>query len=163
MPNEKIEPNYSVRDRSSGRFFSLCSSSLQVPAKTIIIESLDIITITVPPALPAAMTAGVVYAQRRLKRLGIFCISPQRINMCGQLNLVCFDKVRLLSWLRLHWFEDLNWKSSQVVNSEVCFICVAVVMVGSWSITNVEATRSFKAEKVYLFNKTRLNYTKRCF
>uniref|UniRef100_A0A8C4DQH4 Polyamine-transporting ATPase 13A3 n=1 Tax=Dicentrarchus labrax TaxID=13489 RepID=A0A8C4DQH4_DICLA len=70
---------------------------IQVPAKTIIIESLDIITITVPPALPAAMTAGIVYAQRRLKRVGIFCISPQRINMCGQLNLVCFDKTGTLT------------------------------------------------------------------
>lgn len=70
---------------------------LQVPAHTIVIESLDIITITVPPALPAAMTAGIVYAQRRLKRIGIFCISPQRINMCGQLNLVCFDKVDPIS------------------------------------------------------------------
>ncbi|XP_047446423.1 polyamine-transporting ATPase 13A3-like isoform X2 [Mugil cephalus] len=69
----------------------------QVPAKTIIVESLDIITITVPPALPAAMTAGIVYAQRRLKRIGIFCISPQRINMCGQLNLVCFDKTGTLT------------------------------------------------------------------
>ncbi|MBZ3889938.1 putative cation-transporting ATPase 13A3 [Sciurus carolinensis] len=59
----------------------------------IIIESLDIITITVPPTLPAAMTAGIVYAQRRLKKVGIFCISPQRINICGQLNLVCFDKI----------------------------------------------------------------------
>uniref|UniRef100_A0A8C7QY53 Polyamine-transporting ATPase 13A3 n=1 Tax=Oncorhynchus mykiss TaxID=8022 RepID=A0A8C7QY53_ONCMY len=68
-----------------------------VPAKTIIIESLDIITITVPPALPAAMTAGIVYAQRRLKRIGIFCISPQRINICGQLNLVCFDKTGTLT------------------------------------------------------------------
>ncbi|KAM4629657.1 polyamine-transporting ATPase 13A3 isoform 2-T2 [Polymixia lowei] len=69
----------------------------EVPAKTIIIESLDIITITVPPALPAAMTAGIVYAQRRLKRIGIFCISPQRINICGQLNLVCFDKTGTLT------------------------------------------------------------------
>ncbi|XP_054458122.1 polyamine-transporting ATPase 13A3 isoform X1 [Anoplopoma fimbria] len=69
----------------------------KVPAKTIIIESLDIITITVPPALPAAMTAGIVYAQRRLKRLGIFCISPQRINICGQINLVCFDKTGTLT------------------------------------------------------------------
>ncbi|KAJ8403208.1 hypothetical protein AAFF_G00354250 [Aldrovandia affinis] len=68
-----------------------------VPAKTIIIESLDIITITVPPALPAAMTAGIVYAQRRLKLIGIFCISPQRINICGQLNLVCFDKTGTLT------------------------------------------------------------------
>uniref|UniRef100_A0A671Z3Z4 Polyamine-transporting ATPase 13A3 n=1 Tax=Sparus aurata TaxID=8175 RepID=A0A671Z3Z4_SPAAU len=69
----------------------------KVPAKTIIIESLDIITITVPPALPAAMTAGIVYAQRRLKRIGIFCISPQRINICGQINLVCFDKTGTLT------------------------------------------------------------------
>lgn len=68
----------------------------QVPAGIIVIESLDIITITVPPALPAALTAGIVYAQRRLKKLGIFCISPQRINICGQLNLICFDKVNLL-------------------------------------------------------------------
>lgn len=63
----------------------------------IIIKSLDIITITVPPALPAAMTAGIVYAQRRLKKVGIFCISPQRINICGQLNLVCFDKTGTLT------------------------------------------------------------------
>ncbi|XP_070609984.1 polyamine-transporting ATPase 13A3 isoform X4 [Erythrolamprus reginae] len=69
----------------------------QVPARIIIIESLDIITITVPPALPAALTAGIVYAQRRLKKLGIFCISPQRINICGQLDLVCFDKTGTLT------------------------------------------------------------------
>ncbi|KAL0966747.1 hypothetical protein UPYG_G00299650 [Umbra pygmaea] len=69
----------------------------QVPATTIVTKSLDIITITVPPALPAAMTAGIVYAQRRLKNIGIFCISPQRINICGQLNLVCFDKTGTLT------------------------------------------------------------------
>ncbi|GCC19852.1 hypothetical protein chiPu_0018575 [Chiloscyllium punctatum] len=65
-------------------------------AQRIVIEALDIITITVPPALPAAMTAGIVYAQHRLKRKGIYSISPQRINVCGQLNLVCFDKVSAL-------------------------------------------------------------------
>uniref|UniRef100_A0A8C2ZZ94 Polyamine-transporting ATPase 13A3 n=1 Tax=Cyclopterus lumpus TaxID=8103 RepID=A0A8C2ZZ94_CYCLU len=81
-----------------GFVYSIVLSVLhKVPAKTIIIESLDIITITVPPALPAAMTAGIVYAQRRLKRLGIFCISPQRINICGQINLVCFDKTGTLT------------------------------------------------------------------
>lgn len=71
-------------------------SLFQVPANTIVIESLDIVTITVSPALPAAMTAGIVFAQRRLRRVGIFCISPQRINMCGQVNVVCFDKVKPL-------------------------------------------------------------------
>ncbi|XP_015251745.1 PREDICTED: probable cation-transporting ATPase 13A3 [Cyprinodon variegatus] len=81
-----------------GFIYSIVLSVMnKVPAKTIIIESLDIITITVPPALPAAMTAGIVYAQRRLKKIGIFCISPQRINICGQINLVCFDKTGTLT------------------------------------------------------------------
>uniref|UniRef100_A0A8C7YGL9 Polyamine-transporting ATPase 13A3 n=1 Tax=Oryzias sinensis TaxID=183150 RepID=A0A8C7YGL9_9TELE len=81
-----------------GFIYSIVLSIInKVPAKTIIIESLDIITITVPPALPAAMTAGIVYAQRRLKQSGIFCISPQRINICGQINLFCFDKTGTLT------------------------------------------------------------------
>lgn len=70
---------------------------LQEPVGRIVRESLDILTITVPPALPAAMTAGVVYAQRRLRGKQIFSISPQRINICGQLNLMCFDKVSALT------------------------------------------------------------------
>ncbi|KAJ8416600.1 hypothetical protein AAFF_G00324780 [Aldrovandia affinis] len=63
----------------------------------ILVEALDIITITVPPALPAAMTAGIVYAQHRLRKKGIFCTSPQRINTSGQINLVCFDKTGTLT------------------------------------------------------------------
>uniref|UniRef100_A0A8D3E0M1 Polyamine-transporting ATPase 13A3 n=1 Tax=Scophthalmus maximus TaxID=52904 RepID=A0A8D3E0M1_SCOMX len=76
---------------------SIMNKVMLLVGLTIIIESLDIITITVPPALPAAMTAGIVYAQRRLKHIGIFCISPQRINICGQINLVCFDKTGTLT------------------------------------------------------------------
>lgn len=59
----------------------------------IIIRALDLVTVIVPPALPAAMTVGTIYAQNRLKKQGIFCISPPRINLCGKLRLVCFDKV----------------------------------------------------------------------
>ncbi|XP_045707836.1 probable cation-transporting ATPase 13A5 [Phyllostomus hastatus] len=59
--------------------------------------SLLLLTVTVPPALPAALTTGIVYAQKRLMRKKIFCISPQRINMCGQINLVCFDKTGTLT------------------------------------------------------------------
>ncbi|XP_025081002.1 probable cation-transporting ATPase 13A3 isoform X3 [Pomacea canaliculata] len=58
---------------------------------------LDIITIIVPPALPAAMTVGTVYAQARLKKHGIFCISPPRINFCGRINVFCFDKTGTLT------------------------------------------------------------------
>ncbi|NXT91048.1 AT132 ATPase, partial [Anhinga rufa] len=67
----------------------------QVPTGQIIIRALDLITVIVPPALPAAMTVGTIYAQNRLKKQGIFCISPPRINLCGKIRLVCFDKVSL--------------------------------------------------------------------
>ncbi|XP_063410075.1 polyamine-transporting ATPase 13A3-like [Mytilus trossulus] len=63
----------------------------------IILRALDIITVIVPPALPAAMTIGTVYAQNRLKKTGIFCISPPRINFCGRLDLFCFDKTGTLT------------------------------------------------------------------
>ncbi|KAF4020878.1 hypothetical protein G4228_012424, partial [Cervus hanglu yarkandensis] len=59
--------------------------------------ALLLLTVAVPPVLPAALTTGIVYAQRRLKKKRIFCISPQRINMCGQINLVCFDKTGTLT------------------------------------------------------------------
>uniref|UniRef100_A0A8C5AQ81 Cation-transporting ATPase n=1 Tax=Gadus morhua TaxID=8049 RepID=A0A8C5AQ81_GADMO len=58
----------------------------------LVIRTLDVVTIVVPPALPAAITTGTIYAQRRLKRQGVFCISPPRINVCGKVSLFCFDK-----------------------------------------------------------------------
>lgn len=67
---------------------------IQVTWAELVIRSLDIVTIAVPPALPAAITTGTIYAQRRLKQRGIFCISPPRINICGKVSLFCFDKVR---------------------------------------------------------------------
>ncbi|XP_071948305.1 polyamine-transporting ATPase 13A3-like [Antedon mediterranea] len=63
----------------------------------IIIRGLDIITIAVPPPLPAALTIGMVYAQFRLKKKSIYCISPQRINFGGNIDVVCFDKTGTLT------------------------------------------------------------------
>ncbi|OWR45405.1 putative cation-transporting ATPase 13A3 [Danaus plexippus plexippus] len=67
------------------------------PIGTIILRTLDIITIVVPPALPAAMTAGIVYSQQRLKRNKVFCVSPPRIIICGKLQVMCFDKTGTLT------------------------------------------------------------------
>ncbi|KAF1519888.1 Cation-transporting ATPase 13A2, partial [Eudyptes sclateri] len=69
----------------------------QVPVGQIIVRALDLVTVVVPPALPAAMTVGTIYAQNRLKKQGIFCISPPRINLCGKIRLVCFDKTGTLT------------------------------------------------------------------
>ena len=53
-----------------------------------IYRALDVITIVVPPALPAALTVGTVYALNRLRKQQIYCISPQRW-VCGVCVCVC--------------------------------------------------------------------------
>lgn len=66
-----------------------------VRTEDLILEAFDLITIVVPPALPAAMTVGRLYAQMRLKKKQIYCISPRTITVAGSIDCVCFDKVCL--------------------------------------------------------------------
>lgn len=68
-----------------------------VPVQILIFRTLDLLTITVPPALPAAMSCGIVFAISRLKRQDIFCISPPRVNMAGQIQNFVFDKTGTLT------------------------------------------------------------------
>ncbi|KAK5061350.1 hypothetical protein LTR84_007892 [Exophiala bonariae] len=63
----------------------------------IVVRALDLITIVVPPALPATLTIGTNFALSRLKKQQIFCISPQRVNVAGKLDIVCFDKTGTLT------------------------------------------------------------------
>ncbi|PKU47631.1 hypothetical protein llap_2097 [Limosa lapponica baueri] len=76
-----------------GLIYTVCVFvSHKKPVADVVAMALLLLTVAVPPTIPAALTTGTVYAQRRLKKKKIFCISPQRINICGQINLVCFDK-----------------------------------------------------------------------
>ncbi|OCL09650.1 hypothetical protein AOQ84DRAFT_353930 [Glonium stellatum] len=63
----------------------------------IVVRALDLITIVVPPALPATLTIGTNFALSRLKGKQIFCISPQRVNVGGKLDVICFDKTGTLT------------------------------------------------------------------
>ncbi|KAJ2712952.1 hypothetical protein H4R19_002488, partial [Coemansia spiralis] len=63
----------------------------------ITVRALDLITVVVPPALPATMSIGVSFALSRLRRRQIYCISPTRINVCGKINVMCFDKTGTLT------------------------------------------------------------------
>ncbi|KAL6723420.1 hypothetical protein Aduo_018430 [Ancylostoma duodenale] len=67
------------------------------PLRKIIVRSLDIVTIVVPPALPAAMSVGIINSNLRLRKKEIFCISPSTINTCGAINVCCFDKTGTLT------------------------------------------------------------------
>ena len=68
------------------------------------------ITITVPPILPSAMTIGTVYSISRLKEKRIFCISPPRVNVAGRVNLMVFDKTGTLTedGLTIHGFMNVQ-------------------------------------------------------
>ncbi|KAF9206414.1 hypothetical protein BGZ49_002505 [Haplosporangium sp. Z 27] len=68
-----------------------------VPFHSMIVKALDLITIVVPPALPATMSIGTSFAIARLKRSNIFCISPTRVNIGGKINCMCFDKTGTLT------------------------------------------------------------------
>lgn len=63
----------------------------------ILVRALDLITIVVPPALPATLTIGTNFALQRLKNKQIFCISPQRVNVGGKIDVMCFDKTGTLT------------------------------------------------------------------
>ncbi|KAL8973193.1 MAG: hypothetical protein Q9183_000095 [Haloplaca sp. 2 TL-2023] len=63
----------------------------------IVVRALDLVTIVVPPALPATLAIGTNFAISRLRAKRIFCISPQRVNVGGKLDVVCFDKTGTLT------------------------------------------------------------------
>ncbi|KAI6121503.1 hypothetical protein F5141DRAFT_1259004 [Pisolithus sp. B1] len=79
-----------------------CASTVQfirlnIPWTTIIIRAADLITIVVPPALPATLSIGTSFSIGRLRKLGIYCISPTRVNIAGKINVCCFDKTGTLT------------------------------------------------------------------
>lgn len=70
---------------------------LNIEWHEIIVRALDLVTIVVPPALPATLAIGTNFAISRLKQKQIFCISPQRVNVGGKLDIMCFDKTGTLT------------------------------------------------------------------
>ncbi|KAL1923846.1 uncharacterized protein VTP21DRAFT_8826 [Calcarisporiella thermophila] len=70
---------------------------LEYSTKDMILRALDLITIIVPPALPAAMSVGINFALGRLRRKEIYCISPNHINAVGKVDMFCFDKTGTLT------------------------------------------------------------------
>ncbi|CBQ68692.1 conserved hypothetical protein [Sporisorium reilianum SRZ2] len=68
-----------------------------VSSDEIALRSLDVLTIAVPPALPATLSICITFSIARLKRSHIFCLSPQRINVAGVVNMFVFDKTGTLT------------------------------------------------------------------
>lgn len=97
---ELLEPQWCSRRWCQEGFWPslpgqpVCPSPPQVSPKDTATKALPLLSaLSLLCGQPPSLTTGIVYAQRRLKRKKIFWISPQRINMYRQINLVCFDKV----------------------------------------------------------------------
>ncbi|KYB27139.1 polyamine-transporting ATPase 13A3 [Tribolium castaneum] len=81
-----------------GFFYTIFSKySRDIAPLDILIKALDLVTIAIPPALPAAMTVGKLYALNRLKKKHIYCINSRVINVSGSVDCVCFDKTGTLT------------------------------------------------------------------
>ena len=74
--------------------FSYSAPSLwnKIARKEFVIICLDLITIAIPPSLPAALTITMTFSLLRIKRANVDCISPQRIMAAGRVDCMCFDK-----------------------------------------------------------------------
>lgn len=71
--------------------------------KETILRACDVITIIVPPALPAALTVGTVYALSRLRKQKIYCISPQRLASAEGAVLETDETIDLfIEWALMH-------------------------------------------------------------
>ncbi|XP_049881693.1 polyamine-transporting ATPase 13A3-like isoform X2 [Pectinophora gossypiella] len=63
----------------------------------IALKALDIITIVIPPALPAAMTVGRLYCVSRLRAARVTCLNTRAVNVSGSIDCFCFDKTGTLT------------------------------------------------------------------
>ena len=63
----------------------------------IVKKLLDLITISVPPALPLTMTIGIGYSMGRLGDHKISCIRPPAVSSSGRVSVICFDKTGTLT------------------------------------------------------------------
>lgn len=67
------------------------------PCSFIILKYLDMITIAVPPALPACLTVATAIAISRLQQHDIYVSNPSAVTLAGHLNVLCFDKTGTLT------------------------------------------------------------------
>ncbi len=75
----------------------IVSTKMTILPEVIKNPILDSYTTIVPPILPAALAAGIIFAQNRLAKKKIFTISPSTINISGTLNCFVFDKTGTLT------------------------------------------------------------------
>lgn len=145
---------------SIGFIYSVVSQYYNcVQPMLIVTKSLDIITIVVPPALPAALSVGLVWAVKRIKKKNIFTISPQRINLAGSINITLFDKTGTLTedGLQFKGFDQVKSAvgriETKLTNENILTQCLAACH----SLTRIDNELAGGPLEVEMFNATGWN------
>lgn len=68
-----------------------------LPVFSMFVTLLDLISTSIPPTLPTAMSVGIGFAIQRLSDIDIKCTLPQKILVGGQVETVCFEKTGTLT------------------------------------------------------------------
>lgn len=79
----------------------------------VISRALDLITVVVPPALPATMSIGTLFSINRLKSKLIHCISPSKINVASNIDIFCFDKTGTLTEEGLDLYGAISYSDER--------------------------------------------------
>jgi cation-transporting P-type ATPase 13A2 len=87
----------------------------------IIDACLNMFTLTVPPALPVALTVGTYFAVLRLKQSNVFCLHPQRVNLGARIKTFVFDKTGTLTKDTISILGILPAKNGNSANSRPIF------------------------------------------
>ena len=66
-------------------------------AGTLILRALDLVTIAVPPGLPACLALAMCVAMWRLGKAGIDVAAPQKLLLAGSIDTCLFDKTGTLT------------------------------------------------------------------
>ena len=87
--------------------------------REILIKALDLVTTTVPPALPTCLGVGISYALSRLKQSEILCINRERVNIVGKINFIVFDKTGTLTedHLDIKGYRPMNLRQEKNNNN----------------------------------------------
>ena len=80
-----------------GYILVLPQSIKYLSLKRLILKGINLLSLAVPPTLPAAMTVGISFALTRLSKSKIFWIDPHKINAAGLVKSIVFDKTGTLT------------------------------------------------------------------
>lgn len=91
-------------------------------------RALDLITVILPPALPATLSVGVAAAVNRLRKQKILCMNTSKINVLSKVDRICFDKTGTLTEeglkiLHVMWWNSKNFSTFEKGSPIISRLC----------------------------------------